>query len=57
MGFEDTFGKASGGEENLQYDDAAFTFFIFGVTLFIEIYLLVSIYKHIFKNKRFKRSC
>ncbi len=57
MGFQDTFKKASEGEEDLQYDDAAFNFFIFGIIMFIELILIYSIYKHIFKTKKYKKAC
>ena len=57
MGFQDAFGKASDGEENLQYDDAAFLFFIFGMISFLQLILVTNIYKNLKKTKKFKKSC
>ena len=57
MGFQDAFGKSSGGEENLQYDDGAFFYLSFTLTSFVTFYLLLSVVSNYRSLKPSKFSC
>ena len=51
MGFGSAFGKSQEGEQDLEYDDGAFSYFIFAVFLVLTLscaysYLKVKLRKH-----------
>ena len=57
MGFKDTFGKTGGGEENLEYDDGAFAYFIFSIMFCIQFYFTYSIISKILKKFHYRKWC
>ena len=57
MGLGDAFGKDSGGEDELEYDDGAFFYLSFTLTSCVALYLLYSVISTLRSQKKSKQSC
>ena len=49
MAFGSAFGKSEEGSEDLEYDDGAFSYFIFAVLFLLTLYFAYSFFKVYFR--------
>ena len=57
MSFGSAFGKSKEGEEQLQYDDGAFSYFIFAVVLVLTFSFLYSFIKVYMRKHSARKWC
>ena len=57
MGLGDAFGKDSGGEDGLDYDDGAFFYLAFSLSSCLAVYFLGSVFFTWRAHKKSKYNC